>query len=98
MLGGLQKKNALVLDILALGRLIVAGGKESLSLNTPERSATAEGLAKEEAFACWQPAFVLRTMARQVRLQQDFRLRRANGGQDGGKDGKSLYSDCLPLR
>jgi hypothetical protein len=68
MLGGLQKKNALVLDILALGRLIVAGGKESLSLNTPERSATAEGLAKEEAFACWHSAVAQGAMAGQVGL------------------------------
>ena len=45
------------------------------------------------AFACWHSAVVLRTMARQVRLRLDFRLRqafhlrRAYGGQDGGQDG-----------
>ncbi len=34
MLGGLEKKNALVMEVLEHGGLIVAGGEEQLSLDT----------------------------------------------------------------
>ena len=33
MLGGLEKKNALVMEVLEHGGLIVAGGEEQLSLD-----------------------------------------------------------------
>ncbi len=37
MLGGLEKKNALVMEVLEHGGLIVAGGEEQLSLDSQMR-------------------------------------------------------------
>ena len=38
MLGGLEKKNALVMEVLEHGGLIVAGGEEQLSLDNAWRN------------------------------------------------------------